>query len=182
MFNNAGLRGLKTNGVFASVQQVRHASSKRKKRITSYRTDLRRFLGPRNFKGMYTENPFFWAPKNNTTNYMTSYTIRGADRSRDGRRHEWKRIFNNAKGSTLQPFSENQFSKSNLLIPEDLKKRIVSEFHSGNTTVQRIGVKYGISIPRIEALVTLSKIEKEFEKEVSYTPHNRRTSLCFMMI
>ncbi|CAN6635818.1 small ribosomal subunit protein mS45 [Trichomonascus vanleenenianus] len=145
-------------------QQVRNASTlgKRKKRITSYRTEMRRFLGPKNFKGMYTKNPFFFAAKNNEPTYMTSFSTRGA--TREGGKVDWTRVFAKDPRRTIQPFQENNFCKSNHLISDALRKTILSEYSSGKMTVQRLGFKYGISIPRIEAIIALDKIESSMKQ------------------
>lgn len=147
--------------------QVRNASTgKRKKRITSYRTDMRKFLGPRNFKGLYTKNPFFFAPKDHSTNFMTKYQVMPRHQTNQGKTTDWKSVFGRTGNSTLQPFSENDFCKSNMVLSPELKDRVLQEIANG-ATPQQVGVAHGIAIPRIEAIVKLNKIEQQFKQQVS---------------
>lgn len=151
------------NSLFSVVRNASTSSSgRRKKRITSFRTNLRQFLGPKNFKGLYTKNPFFWASKNHETNYITKYSLRGGNIN-------WQKVFQGSRerGSDLKPFNQNEFCKSALLIPSSLKKTFVSQVNSGKSTIQQLAFKYGLSIPRIEAILKLDKIEKQMKNSVS---------------
>lgn len=155
----------------AFQQQVRHASTKRKTTVT--RSKLHKFLGPKNFKGLYKKNPLAFSPDyakyDPSRNYISNYSsLTGRLINRDTldlKRFEAESQRSNL-GGALQPFPFNEFCKTNQAIPEVLKTNIIKE-HSNGEPLQRISFKYGISLPRVEAVVKLGEIETEWVQQVS---------------
>lgn len=156
-------------------QQVRHASKKAGKgprnQTTSMRSNLRRFLGPRNFKGFHLKNPFFFSPANKTTNYISQYAIRGD--TRDSKGVNWQKVFENRSPanrevSHLTPFATNPHTKTALAVPGAIKARIYEDITVNKVSPQETSFKYGISVPRVEAIIELETIRRKWQSEVSF--------------
>jgi hypothetical protein len=156
---------------------VRFASRSTNKRATNPRSELHRFLGPKNFKGLYRRNPLAFTPDyakyQRSGNYISAYPIRASDRA--GPSVKWKQVFAEAEGrrefsrvdSTVKPFPDNPHCKSALLVSDSLKQSISNDHLSGLST-QRISFKYQIALPRIEAILRLHEIEDSMLKQVCY--------------
>lgn len=158
-------------------QQVRHASKKSATKVvanqtTSMRSNLRRFLGPRNFKGFHLKNPFFFPPKGNTTNYISQYPVRASHR--DSKGIDWPKVFaesaggNNFRGvNPMIPFATNPHTKTAKVVPAHMKADITTDVLDNNMSAQEASFKYGLSVPRIEAIVELEQIRLKWSDEVS---------------
>lgn len=159
-------------------QQVRHASKKSTTKVvanqtTSMRSNLRRFLGPRNFKGFHLKNPFFFSPKGNTTNYISQYPIRVTHR--DGKGINWQKVFadsssgnGNQRGvNPMIPFATNPHTKTAKVVPQRMKSDIARDVLDNDMSAQEASFKYGLSVPRIEAIVELEQIRLKWADQVS---------------
>jgi Eukaryotic mitochondrial regulator protein len=152
--------------VSSPLTSVRH-------KRTLQRRVLGAFLGPKNFKGLYSKNPLAFTPNywkyDKTKNYITSYPVR-ASNIYEKVKVQWKNVFNDNRGGryvdSLSPFPENEFCKSALMIPNSMRNKIVEE-HEAGETVQKLSFKYGLALPRVEALINLRRVEKKLEREVS---------------
>ena len=174
-------------------QQVRHASKKSSTKVvanqtTSMRSNLRRFLGPRNFKGFHLKNPFFFPPKGNNTNYISQYPVRPTHR--DSKGIDWQKVFsestaggssnsfNSRRGvSPMIPFATNPHTKTAKVVPPRMKADIANDVVDSNMSAQEASFKYGLSVPRIEAIVELEKIRQKWTNEVSLILFYITTSL-----
>lgn len=58
-----------------------------------------------------------------------------------------------------------------------MKKAIVAEHDSGES-VQRLSFKYGLALPRVQAIIDLARVEKNLAEEVSMIA---RLHTSFMM-
>lgn len=139
--------------------------------MTVGRRDLQKFLGAKNFKGYYTKNPLATTPAyakfNNRTSYPTAWPIKSWHRQ--GKRLvDWSQVFASANcDPTNQPFAENKFTKSNRLIGDGLRAALLSE-HANGATTQQLSFKYGIAVPRVDAVIRLAEVQKEMEAKVSF--------------
>lgn len=139
--------------------------------MTVGRRDLQKFLGRKNFKGYYTKNPLATTPAyakfNNRSSYPTAWPIKSWHRQ--GKRLvDWQQVFTaNNCAPTNQPFAENKFTRSNRLIGADLKAALVAE-HANGATTQQLSFKYGIAVPRVDAVIRLNEVQKDLESKVSY--------------
>lgn len=156
-------------------QQVRHASKKSATKVvanqtTSMRSNLRRFLGPRNFKGFHLKNPFFFPPKDNNTNYISQFPVRASHR--DSKGIDWQKVFNDGTSggnrgvNPLIPFATNPHTKTAKVVPTHMKADIASDVLNSNMSAQEASFKYGLSVPRIEAIVELEQIRLKWSNEV----------------
>lgn len=137
-------------------------------RSTNPRSELFRFLGPRNFKGLYTKNPLAFTPGyhkfRRESSYTTAFPIMFEDKK--GPSVNWKQVFNEAPNrrprfDSQTPFAENKFCRTSLQIPQKLRQAICDDHRQG-LTEQQISFKYTIALPRIEGILKLADIEREF--------------------
>lgn len=156
-----------------AVRQVRNYATKKgpaSSRITSMRSDMRAFMGPRNFKGFNVKNPFFFPPKNKTTNYISRYQIRGGHRTPRG--VDWDRVFKDGASSSrlnpMVPFAENPYTQTAKVVSVPMKRDILEDINVNNMSAQEASFKYGLSVPRIEAIVELATIREKWVEQVSY--------------
>ncbi|ANB13503.1 mitochondrial 37S ribosomal protein MRPS35 [Sugiyamaella lignohabitans] len=169
------------SGTMTGIFGQRFASSLRsgqskKKKATNPRMELNRFLGPKNFKGLYYRNPLAYTPDyakySKDANYITAYPIRQEDRM--GPAVKWDQVFQSADNrrqyarniDPLKPFADNPRCKSALLISDALRQSIIDE-HNGGLSTQRISFKYKIALPRVEAIIKLYGVEQQFLSQVS---------------
>lgn len=152
--------------VSSPLTTVRHKRTLQRRILTS-------FLGSKNFKGLYSKNPLAFTPNyfkyDKTKNYISAYPVR-ASHMYEKVKVRWDNVFNGNRmgrqADSLQPFPENEFCKSALIIPTNMRNRIVDE-HEAGETVQKLSFKYGLSLPRVESLIRLAQIEKNMARDVS---------------
>lgn len=153
--------------------QIRHASGKASKnQTTSMRSSLARFLGPRNYKGFHKSNPFFFPPSNHRPNYISQYPILSS--SLEGRKIHWNKVFENGSSgqsfksgvTPFTPFAGNPNTKTNMVVSQQMKDDIMRDINENNRSAQDVSYKYGLSVPRVEAIVELETIRKKWSDEV----------------
>ncbi|CCD24525.1 mitochondrial 37S ribosomal protein mS45 NDAI_0D02110 [Naumovozyma dairenensis CBS 421] len=158
-----------------------------KKHDTNLKYAMRQFLGPKNYKGEYVMNKYFSVPRNHVPNYIKPNVERGQtlinpitgktviqntngkfieipqQEQYDGRGNNPNFRFNPDK--ELQPFPSNPHCKTNYIISDELKGEIVNMISNDGFSTQQVSQKLGIKIPRIEAILKLSQIEKKWEAQ-----------------
>lgn len=127
---------------------------------------MQSFLGPRNFKGDYHFNKYYYAPQDHKPNFIKPDLERGNSLTLT-KEDEAPRQVRITHGRELQPFPDNPFTKTNLLISNELKARIVKDIVHNQLPSQEVAIKYGLKIARIEAIVKLSEIESRWHQQVS---------------
>ncbi|SCU97185.1 LANO_0E15390g1_1 [Lachancea nothofagi CBS 11611] len=159
-----------------------------KKHDSNLKYAMRQFLGPRNFKGEHVSNKYFRVPQNHEPNYITpeiergqalqhhvtgepltlqadgSVTIArstGSQGSRDRGRDP------NSSLRKLQPFPGNKHCITNRILSDELKLQIHDDIQNKHLSAQDVSQRYGLKIPRVEAVVKLMDVERKWEK------HNR---------
>ncbi|GMM34034.1 mitochondrial 37S ribosomal protein [Saccharomycopsis crataegensis] len=202
MINNfttgpSALRSAKNNQVVLNF--VRHAS--RGKKIAypfwkfdtlknepskSHRTNLRyqmsKFLGPKNYKGEYYLNKYYYPPQDHSPNYIKPIMERGDAMIKDepSSSSPYRRLPNEAQ--KLQPFPNNKYCKTNTFVSEDMRQKMFSQIEAGKT-IQQIAYEFSISVGRIEALIRLNDIEKVWNQQKKISPSLKamNTSLYNML-
>ncbi|ODQ66477.1 hypothetical protein NADFUDRAFT_50397 [Nadsonia fulvescens var. elongata DSM 6958] len=134
------------------------------RRNPSYlRLQLKEFLGRRNFKGEYLENRYAERATKHTPNYVRRRRDEYDPRSEAIKIKEGIQVRPNFERNTKDvPFLENPFTKCTPVLSHSVKNDII-KLVAGGMKPQEISIKYGIQVPRIEAVVTLAEIEKKFE-------------------
>ncbi|SCU85962.1 LADA_0D11166g1_1 [Lachancea dasiensis] len=156
-----------------------------KKHDSNLKYAMRQFLGPKNFKGEYVSNKYFNVPQNHEPNYVTpdvergqalqdhitgepltlqpdgSVTVaRAGGRDRDQR--GGRSTGHNAR--KLQPFPGNKHCITNRIISDELKLQIHDDIENQHLSGQDVSQRYGLKIPRVEAVVKLMDVEQKWQK------------------
>lgn len=137
-------------------------SHPKKDHSSFFQRHLKAWLGPRNIRGEYYRNKYFYPPQNHTPNYVVP----------DGRtvvtpgKEQYSRPMDFNRNPSLHPFPQNLHCKTASVISEDLKQKIYSEVVEANVLPQEIAHKYGIKLTRVEAIVKLQQIENSWREQV----------------
>lgn len=177
MFSKQALTG--GNKPFVQLQSVRGA--KRKPAYPRYRAELaplshpkkdhagffqrhlKAWLGPKNIRGEYYRNKYYYPPQNNTPNYIVP---NGDTLVLPGKESFSRGGVDAKRNPALHPFPQNLHCRTASIISDDLKQQIYSEVVEGDALPQEIAHKYGIKLARVEAIVKLQKIEKGLKEQV----------------
>ncbi|KAH3664034.1 hypothetical protein OGAPHI_004748 [Ogataea philodendri] len=140
--------------------------SRKGKKQTVFRKLMNEFLGEKNYKGQYFDNRLAYLKQNNSTNYLDGPASRSGVKLSEG--PQAHRVSKDPK-AVLRPFSLNRFTVTNTLVSKDMKQEIVADVESGKSLLA-VAVKYKMKIPRVEAILKLNEIEKQFEASGKKTP------------
>lgn len=132
-----------------------------------FQRHLKAWLGPRNARGEYYRNKYYYPPQNHKPNYIVPDGNTVVDPSKPNVNMD-RRMGQNQRDPSLQPFPQNPYCKTALMITDDLKDTIYTRVQEGAHT-QEIAHKYGIKLERVEAIVRLQSIERAWKKDVSIT-------------
>lgn len=177
MFSKQALAG--GNKPFMQLQSVRGA--KRKPAYPRYRAELaplshpkkdhagffqrhlKAWLGPKNIRGEYYRNKYYYPPQNHTPNYIVP---NGETLVLPGKESFSRAGLDAKRNPALHPFPQNLHCRTASIISDDLKQQIYSEVVENDALPQEIAHKYGIKLARVEAIVKLQKIEKGLREQV----------------
>jgi len=93
-----------------------------------------------------------------------------------GRRFFENRGAANREVNHLTPFATNPHTKTALAVPGVIKARIYEDITVNNASPQETSFKYGISVPRVEAIIELEAIRRKWQSENLITPSLKRLS------
>lgn len=130
-----------------------------------FQRHLKAWLGPRNVRGEYYRNKYYYPPQNHKPNYIVPDGNTVVDPSKPETNND-RRMGNTKRDPSLQPFPQNPYCKTALMISYELKDTIYHQVQEG-AHIQEIAHKYGIKLERVEAIVRLQEIERGWKKEVS---------------
>lgn len=142
--------------------------SRPKRKITNLKSAMDLFLGPKNFKGEYHFNKYYYSSTNHVPKYVNPEFDQGnslidnyllSTRERSSRPPTLER--------QLQPFPDNDKFLTNFQVSYRLKKQIVQDILVNKLSTQELAVKYSLKIPRLEAILRLDAIEKQWKEQVS---------------
>lgn len=125
--------------------------------------EFRQFLGPRSITGDYHKNKYYYPPQNNRPNYIVNdgkSVVGGSSKLGQSR---VRNIDEPGRDPHLHPFPHNIYTKTAYIILEHLKIQIVEDEQVNGLHPQEIAHKYGINLQRVEAILKLSAIEKNFQ-------------------
>lgn len=120
---------------------------------------IKQFLGPKNIRGEYYKNKYYYPPQNNQPNYIVP-----DGKSVEGEEAESRRFGNSNRNPSLHPFPDNIQCKTASNISYELREKIVDD--SLSLPVEKIAQKYGIKLARVEAIIRLYNIEKDWSEKV----------------
>ncbi|KAF3990904.1 hypothetical protein FT663_02977 [Candidozyma haemuli var. vulneris] len=124
---------------------------------------LKAFLGPRNIRGEYYTNKYCYPPQNHQPRYIDE---RNSPRVTPGAAEYTRQA---SRDLSKQPFPANQYTQTAQVISEDLKAEIFSQVVEKGSNAQEVAQRYGIRLPRVEALVKLQHIERQWKNENKIT-------------
>ncbi|CCF60446.1 hypothetical protein KAFR_0K00900 [Kazachstania africana CBS 2517] len=178
-------------------QQVRHLSRRKiaypfypfkklsrehpKKHDSNLKHAMRQFLGPRNYKGEYQLNKYTRIPRDHVPNYISPNSERGEtlvnpvngnvlQETFNGKYKEVGKSRTREDRKNLRPFPLNANCQTNYIISDDLKRQIYNDMDQNNLSTQQISQKYGLKVPRVDAIIRLYKIEQDWTKHNLINP------------
>ncbi|SMN21457.1 similar to Saccharomyces cerevisiae YGR165W MRPS35 Mitochondrial ribosomal protein of the small subunit [Maudiozyma saulgeensis] len=169
-----------------------------KKHDSNLKYAMRQFLGPKNYKGEYALNKYNDMPNNHEPNYLNPRGERGVSlrnplngkrlqenmrgqleevSSFDRRNNDNSKINQfNTETIKLQPFPLNPYCKTNYMISNETKLQIFDDIENKGLSSQQVSQKYGLKIPRVEAIVRLLKVENKWENKNMISPALQKMS------
>lgn len=128
--------------------------------------EFRQFLGPRSITGDYHKNKYYYPPQDNKPNYIVNDGKSVVGESPKLGQSRMRNFDEPGRNPHLHPFPHNIYTKTAYIIPEHLKLQIVEDEQVNGLHPQEIAHKYGINLQRVEAILKLSAIEKNFQPKV----------------
>lgn len=124
---------------------------------------IKSWLGPKNLRGEYYRNKYYYPPQNHQPNYVVQD---GQTVVESNRQAERKQLGNQKRNSSLHPFPMNLECKTASIISDNLKAKIYHDAVEKELRHEEIAQKYGIKIARIEAIIRLYTIEQQWKQSV----------------
>lgn len=122
---------------------------------------LKRWLGPKNLRGEYYRNKYYFPPQEHKPNYIVSdgrpLVISGLEQYLRGEE---------GRDPSVHPFPQNTNCKTNKLVLDEMKLKIYTEHVELKISTHELALKYGLKVARIEAIVRLQEIEKSWREKV----------------
>ncbi|KAK6204365.1 eukaryotic mitochondrial regulator protein-domain-containing protein [Scheffersomyces amazonensis] len=138
-------------------------SSDKKDHSTFFQRAIKSWLGPKNIKGEYYRNKYYYPPQNHKPNYIIpdgNSVVGKSNNSSSPFLTEDRR-----RDSSLHPFPQNIYCKTASVIPDELKSKIVEEVKKNGLAAEEVAHKYGIKLGRIEAILKLQSIETRWDEQ-----------------
>ncbi|ODV78069.1 uncharacterized protein CANTADRAFT_27017 [Suhomyces tanzawaensis NRRL Y-17324] len=141
----------------------------KKDHASFFQRALKGFLGPKNIRGEYYRNKYYYPPQNHKPNYIVpngqtvvDLTYREAFPPRQ--------LTLPGRNPELHPFPQNAACRTASIIPDELKQKICDDINENGMHAQEVAHKYGIKLARIEAVLRLNSIEKQWQQENKIFP------------
>lgn len=131
------------------------------------RLALMLWLGPRNMRGEYYRNKYFYPPQNHRPNYVVPDGQTVVDASYDPEARPRRNLVA-ANRTPLHPFPLNTATKTSHILSKDLKDKIVYDVETKGLSPHDVAFKYGMKRARVEATLTLEKIRKDMTEKVCF--------------
>lgn len=158
--------------------QVAPLTHSKKDHSSYFQRHLKEWLGPVNARGEYYRNKYYYPPQDHKPRYIVPDGNTIVDPSKpqisDDRRYN-----DNKRNPSLHPFPFNPHCKTASIISNDLKSKIHQEVTEGGLHTQEVAHKYGIKIPRVEAIVKLQQIEQQWKEQVCIYARGKRAMFAW---
>lgn len=135
------------------------------------RLALKAWLGPRNIRGEYFRNRYYFPPQNHVPNYIVPNGQTVVDATYDPEKRPKTVLVPSKIDPRVNPFPLNPMCRTSLVIPVDLRQKIVLHIEEQGLLAQEVAHKYRIKVARVEAIVKLSQIEKKWRESVCIFVH-----------
>lgn len=172
------------NRLGVGIQQVRHLkrrpaypqaykpklaplSHPKKDHSSFFQRHMKEWLGPKNMRGEYYRNKYYYPSQDHKPRYIVPD---GNTVVEDGKVdvYDNRKVGSDKRDPSLHPFPFNPYCKTASVIPLSLKDKIYEEVVEKGAHVQEVAYRYGIKIPRVEAIIKLREVENSWEQKVCY--------------
>lgn len=143
-------------------------SHPKKDHSSSFARALKGFLGPKNVRGEYYRNRYYYPNQDHSTNYIVV----------DGQTVVDLTYSPTLKDKNLRPFPQNPGCQTSLMISDELKAKIIEDVASG-LHYQEVAHKHGLFMLRVEAICRLHTIEQDWKQQVSNDETEKNIRLVF---
>lgn len=128
-----------------------------------FQRHMKAWLGPKNLRGEYYRNKYYYPPQNHRPNYVVgdgnSVVVPGKElHSRPER----------GRDTLLHPFPQNLHCQTASVIDREMKERIFQAVVENGVLAQKVAQDYKIKLSRVEAIVRLQQVEKTWTNNVCY--------------
>lgn len=136
---------------------------------------VKAWLGPRNARGEYFRNKYYYPPQDHKPNYI----VQDGKTVPESQGGLVKKMPNPLRNSSLHPFPENLDCKTASMVPHELKSRIYEEAANG-ALLQVVAQRYGLKLARVEAIIKLYEIEQDWKQNVCMKFNGKMMRLFFI--
>ncbi|CAN3500929.1 small ribosomal subunit protein mS45 [Diutina catenulata] len=123
----------------------------KKDHSSTFARALKGWLGPKNIRGEYYRNRYYYPLQEHKSNYIVVDGQTVVDST-----YQPRHIANHT-----QPFPLNPACKTALMLPRELKTKIIREIKENGLHHQEAAHKYGVFMQRVEAVTRLQEIEDD---------------------
>ncbi|KAK9475349.1 mitochondrial 37S ribosomal protein mS45 [Dipodascopsis tothii] len=139
------------------------------KRKTLPRLQMLEWLGPKDVKGDHTSSVYYYPPKNHVPNYFdySRSSIVGRELNMAQRRAPGGKRIRARRPDEVNyyPFPQNEHTKTSFLLSDELKQHIIAAATEKKMPIRQVSSMYGVKIERVEAVLKLAAIEREWESK-----------------
>lgn len=132
------------------------------------RLALKAWLGPRNIRGEYYRNRYYYPPQNHVPNYITPNGQTVVDSTYEADKQPKPMLVARNTDPRVNPFPQNPACRTSQVIPHAMRDSIVADVEENGLHTQEAALKYGIKVARVDAIVRLNKVEKRWKQTVCY--------------
>ncbi|OBA24352.1 hypothetical protein METBIDRAFT_35415 [Metschnikowia bicuspidata var. bicuspidata NRRL YB-4993] len=126
-----------------------------------FRRHMKAWLGPKNLRGEYHRNKYYYPPQDHKPNYI----VPDGNPVDLGEGTQAYARLDDKRDPSLHPFPHNTHTKTGLIVSDELKQKIYSEATEEHTLAQELAHKYGLKLSRVEAIIRLQTIEKSWREK-----------------
>ncbi|EGV64279.1 hypothetical protein PSN45_004044 [Yamadazyma tenuis] len=126
---------------------------------------LKGWLGPKNIRGEYYRNKYYYPPQNHKPRYI----VQDGQSVEDGNQPTSRSFGSKGRDPALHPFPQNLQCTTAPIISEELKLTVYEDANVRGLKTQEIAQKYGIKLARVEAIIKLYEIERSWEENNKIT-------------
>lgn len=128
----------------------------------NFQETFQKFLGPKDIRGEYPQNPYYYPPTDNNPKYIGTEGMQITRDVSSSFRNRPAPYINRGRNQSLHPFPNNTNTTTAYMLPDELKDKILEEVTENGLTAQQVAIKYQINILRIEAILKLNEIREKF--------------------
>ncbi|KAG5358368.1 37S ribosomal protein S35 [Yarrowia sp. B02] len=156
-----GVRGFRTR-VAHHVRGKTRFPQKMVQGKTLLRLQYEDWKGKRNMKGDAISNKYFYPAKDHVPSYINPRWDNGNPNRDDLTKPDV------GLDDAHRPFPMNPFARTNCVLTEDTRARIVKDVNENGLSLEDVSTKYGIQLVRVRALLKLNEVRQSFTVDPKY--------------